>query len=131
MFSCRFGTAKRLKQLMIYKESKFMLKSFMHFELFLHSKYILTFGSAKPTSLSFDSDLKCLLTHRQKQSNLKNTFKLCLDGTSRRTLWGVHTELVEVCVYFLSRGGMHTATLIQNSTMYSHVKYENENKEIK
>jgi len=46
----RFGTAKRLKQDMNLKERYFSKTIFEDLKLLIPIEYILTFGSAKPTS---------------------------------------------------------------------------------
>jgi len=47
---CRFGTAKRLKQILNLDDTLLNLSTFIKsLELFYNPQYILTFGSAKPT----------------------------------------------------------------------------------
>ena len=47
--SRRFGTAKRLKQIMDLDDSGFNIGVFINLEDLYTIKYVLTFGSAKPT----------------------------------------------------------------------------------
>jgi len=50
--SSKFGTAKRLSQILNLDETLFNLSTFMKsLELFYNPQYILTFGSAKPTGI--------------------------------------------------------------------------------